>query len=222
MGRVMFSKSLIQFSVYQWGCVPSLLFDLKPNYGGGNEDMVTSFKISHASTVALSAPDPIAGQQWSMPSLETPGHSQASLFSLLWGHFFLLDPDEHKVLFVPSKSLFPQSCVSSGGSIVVNGDLLQKGLCHTQVCCTQSPCPCPCPCGRLLLTCTFAGDIQTQLWLSLCRIFGSWCTCGLFEPSECLWWVGCLILNTISPLLLSFWGFSLTLAHGVSFFFGGI
>ena len=32
----MLSKSLIQFSVGGWGCVPSLLFDLKPNYGGGN------------------------------------------------------------------------------------------------------------------------------------------------------------------------------------------
>ena len=38
MGRVMFSKSLIQFSVDGWGCVPSLLLDLRPNYGGGNED----------------------------------------------------------------------------------------------------------------------------------------------------------------------------------------
>ena len=34
----MLSKSLIQFSVEGWGCVPSLLFDLRPNYGGGNED----------------------------------------------------------------------------------------------------------------------------------------------------------------------------------------
>ena len=34
----MFSKSLIQFSVDGWGCVPSLLLDLRPNYGGGNED----------------------------------------------------------------------------------------------------------------------------------------------------------------------------------------
>ena len=34
----MFSKSLTQFSVDGEGCVPSLLFDLKPNYGGGNED----------------------------------------------------------------------------------------------------------------------------------------------------------------------------------------
>ena len=34
----MLSKSLIQFSVDGQGCVPSLLFDLRPNYGGGNED----------------------------------------------------------------------------------------------------------------------------------------------------------------------------------------
>ena len=34
----MFSNSLIQFSLDGQGCVPSLLFDLRPNYGGGNED----------------------------------------------------------------------------------------------------------------------------------------------------------------------------------------
>ena len=34
--------------------------------------------------------------------------------SFLWCHCsFLLGPGAHKVLFVPSKSLFPQSCVSS-------------------------------------------------------------------------------------------------------------
>ena len=32
------SKPLIQFSVDGQGCVPSLMFDLGPNYGGGNED----------------------------------------------------------------------------------------------------------------------------------------------------------------------------------------
>ena len=39
--------------------------------------------------------------------------------SVFWGHCsFLLGPGAHKVLFVPSQSLFPQSCVSSGGSMV--------------------------------------------------------------------------------------------------------
>ena len=34
----MLSKSLIQFSVDGQGCVPSLLFDLRPNYGVVTED----------------------------------------------------------------------------------------------------------------------------------------------------------------------------------------
>ena len=42
-------------------------------------------------------------------------HSQVWL-GLLWGHWsFLLDPGAHKVFFVPSKSLFSQSC---GNSII--------------------------------------------------------------------------------------------------------
>ena len=38
MDGAMLSKTLIQFSVDRWVCFPSLLFDLRPNYGGGNED----------------------------------------------------------------------------------------------------------------------------------------------------------------------------------------
>ena len=48
----------------------------------------------------------------------------------------------------------------------VNGDLLQEGLCHTQVYCTQSPCPC----SRPLLTHTPTGDTQTEFRLSLCGL----------------------------------------------------
>ena len=33
----MLSKSLIQISIDEWGCVPSLLFDLRLNYVAGNE-----------------------------------------------------------------------------------------------------------------------------------------------------------------------------------------
>ena len=40
MSRAMLSISLIQFSFDGRGFVPSLLFDLRPNYGGGNEDNV--------------------------------------------------------------------------------------------------------------------------------------------------------------------------------------
>ena len=44
--------------------------------------------------------------------------------------------------------------------------------------CTQSPCPC----NRPLLTHTFAGNTQTQFWLSLCGVSGSWCTQICFSP----------------------------------------
>ena len=136
--------------------------------------------------------------------------------NLLWGHCsFLLDPGAHKLLLVPSKSLFPQSCASSGYSIVgLMADLLQEGLCHNQVYCTQSPCPCSSP----LLTHTFAGDTQTQFWLSLCGVSWSWFTQGLFEPSEHLWRIWGMILNVISPILPSCWGFFFALGCEVSFF----
>ena len=81
--------------------------------------MVTSFKRSCAYTGALSAPNPTAGHRQPMPPLETPGHSPARLGQSLVGHCsFLLGPGVHEVLFVPSKSLFPQSYVSSAGSMV--------------------------------------------------------------------------------------------------------
>ncbi|CAN0416189.1 unnamed protein product [Rangifer tarandus platyrhynchus] len=122
MGRTMLSKSLIQFSVEGWGCVPSLLFDLRPNYGGGDEDNVTSFERSHAGTAALSAPNPAAGYHW--PTL---AHTSARDSWTLAGKSGPVSCGVTapfswvlvlKVLFVPSKRLFPQSCVCSGSSIV--------------------------------------------------------------------------------------------------------
>ena len=81
--------------------------------------MVASFKRSHACTASFSAPNPAAGHCWPTLAPKTPGHSRASLVSLLWGHSsFLLGLGVHKVLFVPSKSLFPQSCVTSRSSMV--------------------------------------------------------------------------------------------------------
>ena len=50
----MLSKSLIQFSVDGRGRVSSLLFDLRPNYGGGNEDNGDSVKRSRAHTAIVS------------------------------------------------------------------------------------------------------------------------------------------------------------------------
>ena len=64
-------------------------------------------------------PNSAAGHCWPMPPLETPGYLQASLGQSVWGHCsFLLGPGAHKVLYVSSKSLSPQSYVSSGGFTV--------------------------------------------------------------------------------------------------------
>ena len=42
VGGTMLSKSLIQFSVEGWGCVPSLLFDMRPDYGGDGQVGITN------------------------------------------------------------------------------------------------------------------------------------------------------------------------------------
>ena len=127
----------------------------------------------------------------------------------------LLGAGAHRVLgfcLCPPRVCFPVLCKFwwlYGG---VNDNLLQERFCHTQVCCTQSPCPY----GSPLLTCTSTRGTQTQFCLSLCGVSRSWCIQGLFESSEHLWQVWGLILNVNSPLLSSFRGFFFALGCGVS------
>ena len=117
MGRGMLSKSLTQFSVDWQGCVPSLFFNLRPNYGGGSEDNSSLLQKVHAHSATLSAPDPSAGHHRPMPPPETPEHSNSKSRSVscgitapfswvLVGTRFCLCPPR----------LFP-SCVSSGSSM---------------------------------------------------------------------------------------------------------
>ena len=75
----MLSKSLIQFSIDGWSCIPSLFFTWSQTMVEVMKTMVTSFKMSHAHTATLSAPNSAAGHLWHMPPPETPGHSWASL-----------------------------------------------------------------------------------------------------------------------------------------------
>ena len=56
----MLSKSLIQFSVDGWSCVISLLLDLRPNYGGGNEDNSDLLQKVPCSPAAVRASGPEA------------------------------------------------------------------------------------------------------------------------------------------------------------------
>ena len=146
--------------------LPAIYLD--PNYGGGNEDKGDLLQGSHAGTATLIAPNPAAGHLQPTPVLQAPGHSQASLGQSLWGHYAFSWALMHRVLLYPPRVYFPVLCnfwQLCGG---VNGDLLQEGLCHTLVCCTQSPCPC---CSSLL-THTSTGDAQAQFCLSLCGVPG--------------------------------------------------
>ena len=175
--------------------------------------LVASFKRSHAHTATLSAPSPGTGHHWPMPLPETPGHlgkSGSVSCGVLAPFSWVLV--HTRLCLCPPRIFFPVLCKFWRLYDRVNGDLLQEGLCHTQVCCTQSPCPC----SNLLLTRTSTGDTQTQFCLSLCGVSGSWCTQGLFEPSQHLWRLWGLILNVILPFLPSCWGFSFVLGSEVS------
>ena len=162
--------------------------------------MVTSFKVSHAPTAALSAltlKQTTANPRPHWRLLDTHGQIWVSL---LWDHcFFVLGPGVHKLLFVPPRSLFPWSCVSSGGSMVgltVTSSKRVYGIPRS---------------AALRGPATAVGHYRAvppeetlkQFWLCLCGVSGSWCIQGLFEPSKRLWQVWGLILNVVSPLLPS-------------------
>ena len=144
---------------------PPCCFDLRPNYGRGNEDNGDLLQMDPCTHCHTQCPWP-----WSRPPFT---HASARDSWTL--------TDESAQSPVGSLLLTPGSWCTQGSvcalqksvSLVlckfwqlyggVNGDLLQEGLCHTYVCGTQGPCPC----GRPLLTHTFTGDTQTQFWLSL-------------------------------------------------------
>ena len=122
--------------------------------------------------------------------------------SLLCGHCsFLLGPGVHKILVVPSKHLFPQSCVSSGSSIVGLMGPAPRGLMPY----TSLLNPEPLSLWQATADPYLHRRHSTQFCLSLCRVSGSWCTQSLFELSGLLWQEWGLILNVNLPLLPSCW-----------------
>ena len=96
MGGAILRKSLIQFSVDGWGCVPSLSFDLMPNYGGGNEDNGTSFERSH-DALLHSAPLTLLTRTSTGDTQTLKGRS---------GSVYVGSPGGRKVLFEPFKHLW--------------------------------------------------------------------------------------------------------------------
>ena len=137
--------------------------------------MAIFFKRFHAGTdtefsaLQQATSDPRLCQRF----LDTHGQVWVSL---LWSHCsFLLDPAVHKVLFVPSKSLFPQSCVISGGSVVglvatsSEGLMPYAGLLHPE------PLPLQQDAADPYLHRTHSNTAQAQslwgLWVLVCTRF---------------------------------------------------
>ena len=153
----MLSKSLIQFSVDGRGCFPSLLFDLGPNYGGGNEDngdLVQKVPCTHCYT---QCPQPCSrpllthactGDSWTFTgkSVSVSCGETAPFFWVLVHTRFCLCPPE---------SVSPGLCKFWWFYGGVNGDLLQKVPCRHF--CTQ----CPQTCSRPQSTHTSARDSWT-------------------------------------------------------------
>ena len=102
--------------------------------------MLTSFKISYACTATLSAPEPAATHTSTRDSWTLTESLGQSLVGSL-----LLPPGSwcaQGFVCASQESISPVLCKFWQFYGMVNGNLLQAGLCHTQVFCTLSPCPC--------------------------------------------------------------------------------
>ena len=124
--------------------------------------IATSFKRSHACT----ALPPTLKQATANPRLcqrllDTHGHVWVSFCGVIICFSWVL---VHTSLCALQKSVSLVLCKLLWFYGWVIGNLLQEGLCHTQVCCIQGPC------SRPLLTRTSTGNTQTQFWLSLCGL----------------------------------------------------
>ena len=213
----MLSKSLIQFSVDGQGYVPSLLFDMRQNYGGGNEDnddLLQKVPCMHCRTQCP--------QSCSRPPLthslpETPGHSRESLGQSLVGSL-LLSPGSWCLQdsACALQESISQSCVSFGSSLV---GLMVTSSKRAYATPTSAAPRAPVPVA------VYHPHILPQEMLKHSSVSVSVGSLGpgsqgLFEPSEHLWQECGLILNVNLLPQLSCWGFSFALGCGVSIWGG--
>ena len=120
------------------------------------------------------------------------------------------------------RGVFPL-CILAWGQTMVGVMVTSFKRTYARTVVFNAPDPTGCHCRPTHLP-EASGHSQASLAQSLMGSLllspGSWCSQGLYEPSEHLWQLWGLILNVISPLLLSCWGFSFALGRGVSFLVG--
>ena len=152
------SKHLNQFSVEWQGCAPSLLFDLRPNCGGGDEDNDDLLEKVPSRQCSTLCPQPLSralpshassGDSWTLTGKSGPGSCGVPASS---------SGSWRSRGSVSLRSLFRSPLYVLEALWWVKGDLLREGFCHAQLHCTQTPCPC----GRPLLTRTSPEDTQTH------------------------------------------------------------
>ena len=147
---------------------------MRPNYGGGNEDngdLLQKVPCTHCCT---RCPHPCsrpllthasAGDSWTRKGKSESvscGVTAPFCWVLIHTRFCLCPPRVCFQVLCKFWQLY-------GG---VNGDLLQEGLCHTQVYCTQSPCPLQQSTTDLYLLRRHLNTILSQslwgLWVLMC------------------------------------------------------
>ena len=174
MGGAILSRLLIQFSVDEQDCVPSLSFDLRPNYGGGTEDngeVLQKAPCMHCSIQSAQSCSRLplihtsAKDSWTLTGKsESVSCGVTAPFSwvLVCTRFCLCPP---KVCF--------QSPVSSGGSLVglmvISPRRLMPNPCLLH---PEPPAPWQATADQYL--CRRHSNTQKQVCLSLCGVF--WCT----------------------------------------------
>ena len=118
LGRAMLSKSLIQFSLDGWGYVSSLLFGLRANYGGGKEDNDNLLQKAPYIHCHTQCPWPCSRAPLTHPSTRDSWTLTGKSGSVSCGVIVSSSRVMVHTGLVPSESLLPQSCVSSGSSMV--------------------------------------------------------------------------------------------------------
>ena len=205
MGRAMFSKSLIQFSVDKWGCVPSLwctwgqtmvevmkIMGLPDSSDGkasacslgdlGSIPGLERSQRSYACTATLSAPNPAAGHHWPMPPLETPGLLRTSLNQSLLGSLLLSSGSWYAQGSVCAhQESVSQFCVSSGGSMVrLMVTSSKRAYAIPKLAAPRGPAPAAVHCWPILPQETLrhsSVSVSVGLWVLRCTrfVWALWC-----------------------------------------------
>ena len=108
----MLSKSLIEFSVDGWSCVPSLLFDLRPIYGEVNEDngnLLQKVACTHCCTQCLQpCSRPPLNHTSSQRLLDTHRKSGSVSFGITAPFSWV--PEHTRFCLCPPRVYFPVLC----------------------------------------------------------------------------------------------------------------